>query len=372
MKNIFYSHIISLAYRCNAKRRREKHDGYGIYYIKKLNKQGANFVEDSLTKEEKAAIVKIWGEDGRKSTSFSFYKQFCGYFNPEFVPDVYYHYAEDVLNLRWAAYFLQHKCNLKFFIPEANRAEVILQKIDGHILVDDNVDVSELDAINKLMQYPTFVYKIARGTGGGKGVRKISLDDIKDKDAYFAELLSPTDIEVEKIVRQNNWMAQFNPDSVNTIRLLTLNINGKCTVLSSFLRMGAKGSFVDNLSGGHGVLVGINSEGNLNEFGINSGMERRYQSPTGVSFKGMSIPDFESIKQKIVDFHKKIPYANLIGWDVAIDENNTPIILEINLDDAAIVAHQAFNGPIFGERLSEVQEYIEKRKSSLRNRIMLF
>ena len=372
LKKKLYSKILEMAYWSDSKKKKEIFDGYGYYYIRLMNKRGAHYFKDSLTREEKKAVKKVWGTAGKKSSSFSFYKQYCGYFSPYFVPDDYYRFAEDVLNMRWGASFLQHKCNLKYFIPKTNRAEVIIQKIDGHICCEDNTEVSMQDAVSRLKQKSTFVYKIARGTGGGKSVRKVDLDEVEDKDMFLEKLLSPEDIEIENLVYQSSWMAQFNQDSVNTIRMLTLNINGRCTVLSSFLRMGAKGSFVDNLSGGHGVLVGVNDEGFLNEFGINRGMERKTESPTGVVFDKKCIPDFELIKKQIVDYHTKIPYANLIGWDVALDENNNPIILEINLDSALVEAHQIFNGPIFGERLLEVQDYIERRKPSLKHRIIVY
>lgn len=42
----------------------------------------------------------------------------------------------------------------------------------------------------------------------------------------------------------------------------------------------------------------------------------------------------------------------------------------MNLDHALIEAHQVFNGPVFGERLDEVQEYIANRKRQMHHRIL--
>ena len=214
--------------------------------------------------------------------------------------------------------------------------------------------------------------KLLGELGGGKGVRKIVLDEIQDKDSFLDELLSSIDIEFEKVVQQNVFLSQFNPDSVNTIRFITLNINEKCTVLSAFLRMGSRGSFVDNLSGGDGVLVGINQEGYLNGFGVDKRFNKIYQAPTGIALKGMCIPDYDRIKQQIVDFHKKIPFANLIGWDVTLDRDMNPIIIEINLDTAVIEAHQVFNGPVFGDRINEVRRYIDERTPLLRHQMITY
>lgn len=325
-----------------------------------------------LTSREKAAVKAIWGKYGGDYAAYAFYKKFSGVFDPHLVPDDYYDLAEHVFNLRWAAYFMQHKCHLKYFIPKQYRATVILQIIDGHIVLEDNTEITKEEAVRILSGHPQFIVKKARGTGGGKGVRRIVLSDLKDRNAFMEELFSSMDVEIEDIIQQSDFMAQFNPDSVNTIRLVTLNINEKCTVLSSFLRMGGKGSFVDNLSGGHGVLVGLDSNGVLNEFGVDHMFNKKYQSPSGVPLKGLRVPEFSSISQQIIDFHKKIPFANLIGWDVCISRDGTPFVIEVNLDSAVLEAHQVFNGPIFGERIDEVRTYMDKRIPLLKHQMMTY
>lgn len=355
----------------------KKFNRFAIKYYSQRKAQIVNSVSyhydrAKLTLKEKQDIKRIWGKGREKYYAFEFYKQFCGTFNPCYVPDDYYDLAEHVLNLRWAAYFLQHKCNLKYIIPEKNRAKVIVQKIDGHYVLEDNTEISKEAAIIRLKEHPCFMRKVARGTGGGKGVKKVILENVKDEACFFDELLQGNDIEFEEIIRQNEFLDQFNADSVNTFRFLTLNINQKCTLLSTFLRMGAKGSYVDNLSGGSGVLVGINNEGYVNSFGIDKSFKKIYHSPMGLEFKGVIVPSFDTITQKIIDFHKKIPFANLIGWDVTIDKEGNPIVIEVNLDSALIEAHQVFNGPVFGDRLAEVKEYIENRKPTLRHQMMIY
>lgn len=337
-----------------------------------VNSKSYHYDRVKLTLKEKQDIKRIWGRGREKYYAFEFYKQFCGKLNPCYVPDDYYYLAEHVLNLRWSAYFLQHKCNLKYIIPEKNRAKVIVQKIDGHYVLEDNTEISKEAAINLLKEHPCFIRKVARGTGGGEGVKKVILENVKDEAGLFDELLQGNDIEFEEVIRQNDFLAQFNPDSVNTFRFLTLNINQKCTLLSTFLRMGAKGSFVDNLSGGSGILVGINNDGCINSFGIDKNFKKKYHSPTGLEFEGIKVPSFDTLTQQIIGFHKKIPFANLIGWDITIDKDEIPIVIEVNLDRALIEAHQVFNGPVFGDRLAEVREYIENRMPTLRYGMMIY
>lgn len=343
----------------DAKRRRDKANGHALR-LKRV----------PLSKEEKKTIKEMWGEWGGKYWSFEFYKAFCGTFNVQYVPDDYYDFAERVLNLGWASYFLQHKCNLKYIVPAANRAKPIVQKIDGHYVTEDNEEMSEEEALSLLKAKPLFMAKKARGSGGGAWVRRIDLNN--GGQAQLKEVLEWYDVEFEELVVQHEFMSQFNPDSVNTIRFLTLNLNGKCSMLSAFIRMGGTGSYVDNLSGGHGVLVGLNQVGEVNEFGVDKYFDKKYNAPTGIPLKGLQVPEYDKLKEQVVAMHQRIPFANLIGWDVAIDKTGNPIVIEVNLDSALLEAHQVFNGPVFGDRLSEVVKYIEGRKPSLNHRYIIY
>ena len=336
---------------------------------KRLNKQK----KAQLTSTELSEVKALWGKEFNKGKrdAYAFYKAFCDRFDIRYMPNDYYNYAELVLNLRWAAYFLQHKCCFDFFIPECNLPSTIIKKIDGHYLVN-NKEISEIEAVRVLRDEETFVFKIARATGGGMGVKKVDLVEIGDPDCYLVELVKPSDFICQKVIEQSAFMAQFNPGSCNTIRILTLNINGEATVLSSFIRMGGIGSFVDNLSTGGGVLVGVDQDGNLSSWGINKQYDRIFQAPTGVLFKGLQIPDFQTIKGFVLSLQKEMPFANLIAWDIAISKNGKPIVIEYNLDVGEVEAHQVFNGPVFGERTNEVREYINAKRPMLRHAMITY
>ena len=323
-----------------------------------------------LTKQEQNLFDNTW--NGCKSDSYGFYKAFGCKLDFDLVPNDYYQWAEHVLNLRWATFFLQHKCNLKYIIPENNRPRTILQKIDGHYVSEDNTEMSKDEAKKLLESKEEFICKVAMGTGGGKGVQKVNMTKQTDPQLTLEQLLKPEDLIFQEVVSQSKFMANLNPDSVNTFRLLTLNINGKCTVLSSFVRMGAKGSFVDNLCTGGGALVGVNQDGYLHDFGIRKDYSKCYETPTGLPFKGMQVPDWNYIKEKVIGFHQHIPYANLIGWDITVDKEGEPVVIEINLDGAEIEAHQIFNGPVFGDRFDEVRQYIENKRPLLRHAMITY
>lgn len=317
-----------------------------------------------LLREEIKAIEQCWGKLDKSSYNcFKFYKK-MGVFNPEMVPNSIYAQAERILNPFRYSLFLQHKCCLKFLLEDKYRPKTIIQNIDNHYIDKDDNIITKKKAIELVKCHSQCVIKIAAGSGGGRGVIKIKNTD--DISSIFS--LYNKDFICQEILKEHPTLSQFNPKCINTIRVLSLNINDNCTILSSFVRMGGLGSFVDNLHSteGNGALVGLKPDGSLHSFGIDKNYRVVSKSPMGNSFEGVRIEHYD----KVVDFVKQIhsqrfPFANLIGWDIIIDENESPIAIEINLDSADIAAHQIFNGPIFGNRREEVMEYIKKNPQKL-------
>ena len=326
-----------------------------------------------LSKDELSHCKSYWNDSFSKGKlrAFEFYKTFAGTVTPYYIPNDYYQWAEHVLNLRWGAFFLQHKCCLKYFIPKENRPITILQKIDGHIVDEENQEYDIVWAKNLLKNEKTFVRKIARGTGGGRGVKKVTISNTTSEEEVD-EILAPTDIIIQKIIEQNSFMSELNKDSINTIRMLTLNINNNCSCLSCFIRIGAKGSFVDNLSTGGGIFVGVDQNGKISKYGYDKFFKQTECAPSGKKLSGLEINGFDRIKDTIISFHRRIPFANLIAWDIAINKDGVPIIIEINLDSGEIECHQIFNGPVFGERTQEVMDYIKMKEPSIKHAIITY
>ena len=351
--------IAPLAFKVDAKRRLEN-----------ANDRMVARPRASLTSAERRQFESEW--KGYSPLSHEFYKAFGLPFDARMVPNDYYDLAEHVLNLRWAAFFLQNKCNLQYFIPQEHRPKTILRRIDGHFVDVHDEEMSLGEAKEMLRSRDSFILKVSRGTGGGRGVQKIHTQDLVNDEALWNELLKGDDLIAQEVLRQHPFMSRFNPDSVNTCRLITLNLNGKCTLLGAVLRMGAVGSHVDNMTSGGGVLIGVTQEGHIHEFGVEKDYTKAYRSPAGVVFAGLCVPEWERMKETVLGFHRRLPFVNLIGWDVALDETGMPVIVEINLDSAEIEAVQIFSGPIFGDRLDEVRQYISEKLPRLKHAIITY
>jgi hypothetical protein len=160
--------------------------------------------------------------------------------------------------------------------------------------------------------------------------KEVTLDEFKqivsnkEGDLYLLQ---------ERII-QHPKMSELHPDSVNTIRMNTFNNNGKVEVFSAALRIGAKGSSVDNWAAG-GIVVGIDLEtGKLKTEGLfKPGYGGRVQShpDTGIVLQDFEIPFFSECLTQAHNLHSYLYGIHSIGWDIAITENG-PTFIEGNDD----------------------------------------
>jgi hypothetical protein len=285
-----------------------------------------------------------------------FYKNHCGYFDERFIPeDMYNGIVEYVMNPRRFSLYYQNKSILSQFVDKANRCKTIFNSYD-YLFYDEFLQPIQREAVQERIRNIAgkIVIKPAVGSGGGRGV---SVHDAAIANDMFADVFKGTNYIVQEFLSEGEDLRRFNPDTVNTIRMLSLNINGSCSVLSAFLRIGAKGMVVDNLSSG-GILVGITPDGYLHDYALDKKLNRYTQSPSGIIFKDVHVSSYALAKQYVLERHHNFPLANLIAWDIAIDEHDNIIIIEINLDSGEIQFHQMFNGPLFGERTEEVIQYV--------------
>jgi hypothetical protein len=49
----------------------------------------------------------------------------------------------------------------------------------------------------------------------------------------------------------------------------------------------------------------------------------------------------------------------LVGWNIGVDENDEPILVEANLESPSVNVSQLCCGPIFGDRIEEVFDYVK-------------
>lgn len=190
----------------------------------------------------------------------------------------------------------------------------------------DKADKKSWDAF--VAKHEIFLVKDKTGNCG----RGVYLQSVKDADsnAIYDEL-KISGVIIEELVQQINELAEFHPKSVNTVRVVSLMIDGEPKIMTSLFRMGNKGSCIDNFSsGGIAAMVDVES-GIVVTAGLDHNNNKCYVHP--VSKKqiiGCQIPLWEEIIDTVKGATKIISGARHIGWDIVVTNDSKICILEGN------------------------------------------
>ena len=324
-------------------------------------------IKVEITREEKRAIKQLWGDvfKFRLEDVLPYYKvtKYFNGFDERYVPGaLYIPYICYGLNPIDAVDFFSHKGILDVVCQDVNRPVTILKTL-GTLLLDSSNKILDFNSAVDLVAGETepLILKLSVDSSQGRNIVKLEPGQSKESIADILRDYSKVDFVIQRFVKQSAQTAKFNPTSLNCFRITTLNINGTISVCSRAIKVGAVGKFVDNIGGGSGgVIVGVDSEGKLDAFGYDKN-GRRESRHGDVDFGiPQHINGFEKIDRFAVELHERIPNIGIIGWDVALDENDAPLLIEANTIWPGIRLEQVCSGPIFGDRTEEVLEYLKE------------
>lgn len=132
----------------------------------------------------------------------------------------------------------------------------------------------------------------------------------------------------EELIHQHPDMAQWNPTSVNTLRVPTFIAADGCRILQPFFRTGRKGFIVDNAGQGGVFAVfdpdtGIITTDGVDEFG------GRYEThpDSNLKFKGWQIPQYEEMKKIAAQLIHRMPRGQrYVGFDFALTNDGWVLV----------------------------------------------
>lgn len=287
-------------------------------------------------------------------------------FSPDYLPSSYYFpIVETALNPKEHKFELSHKSLTDYLYKGiAKFPDTVVRKYNGMYFDGYQTPLSPKRAAELLRaDEDNLIFKPAQFTVQGMGI-EILTPERKTEMAALIEMenfagWSDGDFVIQRLVPQSNATKKFNPSSLNTMRITTLNLNGKISVCSRGIKLGPIGSVVDNIgTGKKGVLVGLTEEGELMAHGF-YGSGEKATSHNGVTFMGNKIPNFHKVIEVAKELHSVNSMSKIIGWDLALDENNNVVLIEGNAAHPGIGVEQMATGPIFGKRTDEVIEYVK-------------
>jgi hypothetical protein len=203
----------------------------------------------------------------------------------------------------------------------------------------DLVHLLEMQNVNR------FVVKPCQGFGG-TGVcvaellpdgyfRLLGQTELFSTDSFVDQFMDSGDgYFIQKYFQQHRELAEINPSSVNTVRMLVFAPKGKEPVcIGAFLRMGRAGTSVDNGSAG-GLLANVD----LKTGEVGSGyffkpsVELYDTHPdSGIKIKGQFLPFWDEAKELSIKALACFFKTRFVGLDIAFGPDG-PVVIELNVE----------------------------------------
>lgn len=287
-----------------------------------------------------------------------YYREVSGVDSIKFIPDyIFYRYIEPMNNeLELSKAYEDKSLYQARFGDIIKTPRCLLNNRNGIFYDSKDREIRREEAVSLLSSLSKkHIIKPSLLSGGG---RNIGVIEKVDSHLYLGtEIIDASKLLeqygenfcVQEIVKQDLTMSKLNPDSVNTIKIFTARMDDKIVFIDSFVRIGLKGTFIDNYGAG-GIYCGVDKSGLLKSYAYGRYPKRFYSHPdTGESFEGMRYPGFDKIVEKSLLMHKRLPYFRFATWDMTLDNEGEPVLIEVNLRHQDVSGYQLQNGPMFGE-----------------------
>lgn len=311
--------------------------------------------------EYNSVVVPFWKQFGMKPDKkwFQYYGYLKQEFDPHFIPDDFfyidlYRYFNDI---RYDQ-FLQNKLYIPEFLYDVKKPVIVFKHMGKFFATEDDKLLTKEEAIEEFLKHDSLIIKPTE-FNQGKGVKKLNISENREESLKILnEYIENGDFVLQEIIKQSEQMNSFNDTSINTIRIMTLILNNDIKILSSVLRIGSKGSIVDNYYHG-GKERPINKEnGYLRDYYFQRDLLVRVDD-NNEPLKEELLKGYDKAVE-ITRLHSRFPHIRLIGWDIAIDENYEPIVIELN---AYVGDNQRDDGPTFTKYTAQVlEEYVNAKK----------
>lgn len=314
----------------------------------------------------KKEVKDFWKKYTNVSPKWAwYYASRNGILDPRYIPNtLIYTKIDQHFNSRKIGYGFNDKNYYSLIFPNIKQPEVIVRNIGG-IFVDESYCLLSIgDALRLINEQREVICKPSLESGSARSIQFWDTKNNQNKITTFLEDTNEKDYIIQKIIKQHDSLNKIHSNSINSLRIVSLLMQDGVYILSSNLRMGVNEGRVDNVTAG-GISCGINPDGTLKKYATAyySG-ERFDRHPQGVIFEGFIVPSYDKALELVRKAHPLIPHFRLVSWDIAINEDEDPILIEANMRKGGINLNQFNNGPLFGDLTDRVLDEVFGKKSN--------
>ncbi|KLK92228.1 hypothetical protein AA309_15675 [Microvirga vignae] len=219
----------------------------------------------------------------------------------------------------------------------------IAYHFNGFWLDHDYREISPRNLRDLVFAHADAVFAKLDRSSQGRGVWKI-----KNTEFDPEKLAHMGDLVLQSPIQQHPFYDRFSSESVATLRITTVKEPGRPALMkASTLRVARHGAEIVRSDASIRVPI-IDDQWTLSERGADSGWASLAAHPdSGSTFAGAVVPGFERAVALCQKLHDQSPVSMLIGWDIAIDRSEAPVLMEWNQGRADVKFHEAAIGPCF-------------------------
>lgn len=290
-----------------------------------------------LTRSQKNDIQCFYKSMIGKKVSLHCHEYFysrTGVFSKEYVPANFYHCELIPRANIHSLGFLGDKSFCDLFFPGENVVHSILKKINGYYYYEGNA-ISKEDAIAHFYNVDNVIIKPSNKSKGSD-VHLLSvkngITNYKGKsigqlfDSYGKYFL------IQERVKQHKDMAALNPTSLNTLRILSYRSGMEVLIIYTVVRIGRAGQVIDNQCAG-GISTTVGKDGMLGKVAFGGYSEDNIlKTDNGIVLDGYQIPSYSRVVEMVKRLHLKLPFFDIVGWDMAVQEDGNPVLIEFNVN----------------------------------------
>lgn len=331
-------------------------------------------VKHSYDKASLQKWSKKWSVFGMRPNNdlYLFYRSNIGD-NENIVPnDIARNFIEPILTPQEFQSFYNDKNSFGIFIDKSMMPRTYFRSMNSLLYDEDYRAVNGSDFDEIIKDAKELLVKPSKEMGG-KGIAVFRKENDKfvdqENNILSFDYLSRTyksNYLVQERIKQSSFMSQFNITSVNTLRIAVYRDvkSGELVLLGGFLRIGGKGALVDNItSGGASVPIDV-KKGRLGNYASDK-TRVKCDTYNDINFKTTTfeIPNWEKIVEFVKEVARRMPHMSLFANDIALDEQDNPILIEVNTTDFSYTSYQVSGTPFFKEYTNNLIEFcLEKNK----------